>query len=143
MSRPETPELAKGDVLIATSGHHRNRMSVAEVRVVGFGPKWIHVIASDGYEAFLADPAQHRWRVRKFLREDMGEGERGKRVGYGSRLATLPQAAYDVETAEAWRFIRDRAGLTIERGSPYVDRDMMVGLAGILRELPPEAADDA
>lgn len=116
-----------------------------EVRVTGAGPKYISVIASELYEAFVAEPSSNRWRVRRFLREDMGEGERGGRVGSTARLRTREQAYYDAVTEDAERFIRGRAGLTIERDSPYRDRDMMVGLAAILRELlpEPEAADDA
>lgn len=129
-ARPETPQLKRGDTLIVTPERHT-------FRVTRVGPKWVHVVRT----TWFGEPDE-RFAERSFWREDMTEGRRGDRVGVPSRISTPEQVEYDDETSAADRFIRDVAGLSIRSGSPYADRDMMVGLAAVLRELLPAAGDD-
>src|SRR5690242_21091339 len=99
MARPEFPaDAAKGDSLIMRAGTPGRRDGKTDhpVRVVTLGPKYIGVIRTDRYEAYLADPAANKWLVRKFLRDDQREGDRSSRIGYPAEIVTPEQAAYDL-----------------------------------------------
>jgi hypothetical protein len=141
MPRPEMPALKPGDELMMYSGTpgRRDGRSYSLVRVVTVGRKYVHVIWADRYDAYIAEPQNNRWYLRKFLIQDMTEGEPGKRIGYSARLATTAQAVYDTQVTEARDFLRDVAGIDIVRGIghryPFSDTDNLIELAKVVREL--------
>jgi hypothetical protein len=131
VSRPPLPKLKRGDELVMVSGTPGRRagQSASTVRVVGVGPKYVHVIDARWFDGY--DAARDKWRVRKFLIEDQEEGERGTRVGYAATIATVEQREYDdLARDAALTYLREQ-GLTVERRSPWWHRE--VELANLLR----------
>lgn len=136
MPRPETPKLAVGDALFMHSGTpgRRDGKRYSDVRVTTVGRKYVHVIGSDDYERFVAEPESWRWKVRKFLIEDMREGERGRRIGYTASLATVEQRAYDEQQLAASIYLRDVVGLDVRRDSPlHRNPDALRAVAALLK----------
>jgi hypothetical protein len=115
--RPELPKLKRGDtVLILGYGGGKG---AREAVVESVGPKWLK--AAD----------------MRFLLADQIAGQPGSRIGAASRFVTREQWAYDLETRKAERYVRHVAGLQVGRESPFADRDMLINLAAVLRELLP------
>lgn len=135
MPRPETPPLAKGDKLFMYSGTPwpRSSKSYKEVVVVTLGPKYVGVVDAGRAEAYAADPAGKKWIVRKFLREDMTEGERGKRFSYSATLATAEQRAYDERQYAVAVYLRDVLGVDVRRGGPLDNPDTAALVVYVLR----------
>lgn len=119
VTRPALPTLKRGDTVILVEAVDFRQVITRDVVIEAIGPKWLTAAG------------------RRFLLADQGEGVPGRRIGYGASFATPEQRAYDVETLRAQTFLRDVAGLEIRRDSPFYDRDMMVNLVGVLRELLP------
>jgi hypothetical protein len=115
------PELSKGDTLLMYSGTpgRRDGKRWSEVRIVTLGPKYVGVVSADKYDRYLANPSDWSISVRKFLREDMTEGERGKRIGYSASLATREQQQYDALLDRAMTLLRDRAGIDLRYGTMF------------------------
>lgn len=143
--RPPLPKLSKGDTLVMRSGTRgrRDGQRDTEVRVVTVGRKYVHVIAADKYEEYLAaapEARSWRWTLRKFLLADQREGDRGTRIGYSASIATAEQQAYDVLHLGVAEYLRDQ-GVTVEQRSPWFGRE--VELANLLKFVTPaEAAPD-
>jgi hypothetical protein len=148
MPRPEMPPIIKGMLLVA-SGVRRTE----EVRVAGIGAKWVTVVPPTVYEAFLADRAGNARYARRFLLEDMREGEPGERYGHASVLASREQVAYDARRLAASRYLEQTLGLTVTgRQSPLSDPDRLMSFVAFLRAssiehlllppVPPEAGPD-
>ena len=134
------PDLVKGYDLMLYSGTpgRREGRSWSPVKVVTIGPKYVGVIPVDRYEAYVADAPANRWWVRKFLREDWHEGERGKRIGYTAMIGTREQAEFDARLAGAMRFVRDVAGLDTRMRSMFDPRQhpgRLIVLGEVLAEL--------
>lgn len=134
MPRPETPELHKGDRLFMYSGTpgRRDGKRYTAVVVVTLGPKYVGVIQESRAEAYAADPENNRWYVRKFLREDMREGERGKRIGYTASLATAEQRAYDERLFSVGVYLRDVLGVDVRASSPLRDPEVARKVVSLL-----------
>lgn len=138
--RPPMPDLAKGYDLLMHSGTRgrRDGRPYSAVRVVSVGPKYVGVVPADRYEAYVADPQANRWHVRKFLREDWREGDRGKRVGCSASILAREQAEYDDRLGLAMRTVRDAAGLDTRARSAFDPRQHpghFLALAEVVHEL--------
>lgn len=114
MKRPDTPELVKGYALWV-----RKAQNWTPVKVVITGTKYIGVIPTECYDEYLSAPITLQWRVRRFLREDMMEGEPGKRFGSTASLVTNGQRKYDVLVDRALALLRERAGINLRLDSPF------------------------
>lgn len=153
MPRPPMPPLVKGMLLLATRSGlaHRTPDSWSEVRVAGIGPKFVTVVPPAVYEAYLADRAGNARYARRFLIEDMQEGERGKRYGHPSVLASPEQVAYDARRLAAAKYLGEQLGLVVTgKDSPLYDGDRLMAFVAFLRAssierllLPPVPAGDA
>ena len=125
MPRPAAPaRFARGDKVILQG---RRAQNAHEAIVTGCGPKWLSVVEPEwfGHEA-------ERSFVRPFLLRDQGEGEPGRRVGYGTYFATREQHEYDLALAQAARVVTD-CGLDIRRDSVFHGDPGIFRLASILR----------
>jgi hypothetical protein len=119
--RPETPPLVVGYDLLVHSGTpgRRDGKGWSPVKVVTVGRKYVHVIGAENFDRYQAEPDKWRWRVRKFLLEDMCEGERGSRVGCAATLATVEQHGYDALLDRSLSLLRDRAGIELRYGTAF------------------------
>lgn len=129
--RPTMPKLKRGDKVVVQSG---GSLRPKDVHIVtGAGPKWIRVVGPDWF-----DTPVERHRERCFSTGDYREGEPGKRVGAGCRLASFEQDDYDVITWRANMYLITVARVWPDRSSPFASRDGRVLLARTLRELLPQ-----
>lgn len=134
MTRPALPaKFQRGDTVIVRGRQVTDHPT--EFLVTGCGPKWLRAVRPDHFGR-----DHERSYERRFLLTDQTEGIPAQRVGYPSLFATPEQYAYDVETEKARRYVRDVAGLMVERTSPFHDRDRLIVLADALRRILPADA---
>jgi len=148
VTRPELSKLNRGDTLWMLSGTpgRRSGQTYSEVRVVTIGPKFVGVVSADKYDRYLADPAEWRWTIRKFLLEDQKEGARGTRYGYSAAVATAEQREYDERLWAVGVYLRDVVGVEVRANSPLRDPEVARRVASLLRVaesswLPPAEAE--
>lgn len=128
--RPALGPLKRGDRVVVT-----HRRDAAELyTVTGIGPTWLRAVLP----YYFGDVLRERSYERRFLLADQKEGVPAKRYGLTPRFATIEQHAYDTETREAMRALTDR-GVHPLAGGLLDDRDDMVRLANVLREMWPDA----
>jgi hypothetical protein len=123
IKRPDLPALKRGDRLVlrgTTPGRRYSMTESTDVRVVGIGPKYVHVITAHRYDQYEAK--RDKWITRKFLLADLQEGDRASRYGYPASVATPEQHAYDLAGSEARDYLQAR-GISLAHDSVWRGRE--------------------